>query len=156
MHTRDDENALTNSNSGNVVAVCLSEERGTTKRNIGVGYLRKDYGLAGDAHAGSDKQVSLLALEDIQGVCAEKEIEARPGDFAENITTSGIDLVSLPIGTRLQVGEAIVKVSRIGKEKHLVHTYNYKGVSILPQRGAFASVEKSGKVRTGDRISLIS
>ena len=138
------------------VAVCLSEERGTVKRSIDAGYLRKDYGLVGDAHAGSDKQVSLLALEDIQKVCAEKDIEAKPGDFAENITTSGIDLVSLPIGAKLGVGEAIVKVTRIGKEKHLVHSYNYKGVSILPQRGAFASVEKSGKVRTGDRITLIS
>ena len=139
-----------------VVAVCLSENRGTVKRDIGAGYLRKDYGLAGDAHAGSDKQVSLLALEDIQKVCAEKQIEAGPGDFAENITTSGIDLVSLPIGTMLELGEAIVKVTRIGKEKHLVHTYNYKGASILPQRGVFASVEKNGKVRTGDRITLIS
>ena len=156
MHSRDDEKTPASSCSGHVVAVCLSEERGTAKRNIGVGYLRKDCGLEGDAHAGSDKQVSLLALEDIQGVSAEKEIKARPGDFAENITTSGVDLVSLPIGTRLQVGEAIVKVSRIGKEKHLVHTYNHKGVSILPQRGVFAGVEKSGRVRTGDRISLIS
>ena len=156
MHTRSDRNTLTDSSSGKVAAVCLSEERGTAKRSIGVGYLRKDYGLVGDAHAGSDKQVSLLALEDIQKVCAEKEIEACPGNFAENITTSGIDLVSLPIGTRLQVGEAMVKVSRIGKEKHLVHTYNYKGVSILPQRGVFASVEKSGHVRAGDRITVIS
>ena len=139
-----------------VVAVCLSEDRGTVKRDIGIGYLRSGYGLVGDAHAGSDKQVSLLALEDIQKVCVEKHIEAGPGDFAENITTSGIDLVSLPIGARLQLGEVVIKVTRIGKEKHLVHSYNYKGVSILPQRGAFASVEKSGKVRTGDRITLIS
>ena len=129
-----------------VVAVCSSEERGTGKRDIGKGYLRSGYGLVGDAHAGSDKQVSLLALEDIRRICAEKEIEAGPGDFAENITTSGIDLVSLPVGTRLQVGETIVKVTRIGKEKHLVHTYNHRGISILPQRGVFASVEKSGKV----------
>ena len=71
-------------------------------------------------------------------ICKEKKIEAGPGDFAENITTSGIELVSLPIGTRLQVGEAIIKIKRIGKEKHLIHTYNYKGVSILPERGAFA------------------
>jgi MOSC domain-containing protein YiiM len=139
-----------------VVAVCLSENRGTVKRDIGAGYLRSGYGLVGDAHAGSDKQVSLLALEDIQRICAEKQIEAGPGDFAENITTSGIDLVSLSVGTRLKVGEAVIEVTRIGKEKHLVHTYKYKGVSILPQRGAFASVEKSGKVRTGDRITLIS
>jgi len=154
MHS--DKNTLADSSCGKVIAVCLSEERGTAKRDMGAGYLRKDYGLVGDAHAGSDKQVSLLALEDIQGVCAEKEIEAGPGDFAENITASGIDLVSLPIGARLRLGEAIVKVTRIGKEKHLVHTYNYKGVSILPQRGVFASVEKSGHVRAGDRITVIS
>jgi MOSC domain-containing protein YiiM len=156
MHTGNDENTLTNSPSGKIVAVCLSEERGTAKRSIGAGYFRKDYGLVGDAHAGSDKQVSLLALEDIEKVCAEKRIEAGPGDFAENITTSGVDLVSLPLGARLRLGEAIVKVTRIGKEKHLVHTYSYKGVSILPQRGAFASVEKSGHIKAGDRITVIS
>ena len=139
-----------------VVGVCLSEDRGTVKRDVGTGYLRKGYGLVGDAHAGSDKQVSLLAMEDIQEVCAEKQIEAGPGDFAENITTSGIDLVSLPIGARLQLGEAVIRVTRIGKEKHLVHIYNYKGISILPDRGVFASVEKSGEVRTGDRITVIS
>jgi MOSC domain-containing protein YiiM len=125
------------------------------KQNAGAGYLKEGYGLVGDAHAGSDKQVSLLALEDIQKVCAEKGIEAGPGDFAENITTSGIDLVSLPVGTRLQLGEAVVKVTRIGKEKNLVHTYNYKGVSILPHRGAFASVEKGGHAKTGDKIMVI-
>jgi MOSC domain-containing protein YiiM len=156
MHTVNDRNIHIKSSSGKIVAVCLSEERGTVKRNAGAGYLKEGYGLVGDAHAGSDKQVSLLALEDIQKVCAEKGIEASPGDFAENITTSGIDLVSLPVGTRLRLGEAVIKVTRIGKEKHLVHTYNYKGVSILPQRGAFASVERSGKVKAGDRITLIS
>lgn len=139
-----------------VVAVCLSADRGTVKRDIGTGYLRKDYGLVGDAHAGSDKQLSLLALEDIQKVCAEKQIDAGPGDFAENITTSGIDLVSIPIGTRLQLGEAVIRVKRIGKEKHLVHTYSYEGVSILPNFGVFAGVEKSGEVRTGDSITVIS
>ena len=142
--------------AGKIIAVCLSDERGTVKQNMDFGYLKEGYGLVGDAHAGSDKQVSLLALEDIQRICAEKEIEAGPGDFAENITTSGIDLISLPIGARLQLGEAIVKVMRIGKEKHLVHTYNYRGVSILPQRGLFASVEKSGHVKAGDRITVIS
>lgn len=154
MNTQDNKNNL-DSSSGKVVAVCLSEDRGTVKQNVGSGYLRKDYGLVGDAHAGSDKQVSLLALEDVQNICAEKKIEAKPGDFAENITTSGINLISFPIGTELQLGEAIVKIKQIGKEKHLVHTYNYKGVSILPQRGIFASVEKSGHVKVNDRITVI-
>ena len=157
MYAGNDENIFADcASAGKIVAVCLSRERGTAKRNMGTGYLRKDYGLVGDAHAGSDKQVSLLALEDIQKVCAEKQIEAGPGDFAENITTFGIDLVSLPVDARLQLGEATVKVTRIGKEKHLVHSYNYKGVSILPERGVFASVEKSGEIRTGDRITVIS
>lgn len=155
MYIANNTDIHTKSSAGKVVAVCLSEERGTVKQNVVAGYLRAYYGLVGDAHAGSGKQVSLLAMEDIQRVCAEKGIEASPGDFAENITTSGIDLVSLPIGTRLQIGEAVAKVTRIGKEKHLVHTYNYKGVSILPQRGAFASVEKSGHVRSGDKIVVI-
>lgn len=155
MHTKDNSNAFGNL-SGEVIAVCLSKDRGTPKRSVGAGCLRENYGLVGDAHAGSDKQLSLLALEDIQKTCTEKKIEAGPGDFAENITTSGIDLVSLPIGTRLQLGEAIVEVTRIGKEKHLVHTYNYKGVSILPQRGVFAKVERSGRVKVGDEVIVAS
>jgi len=155
MDTENSANIHTGSTAGKIVAICLSEKRGTVKRNVGSGYLREGYGLVGDAHAGSDKQISLLALEDIQKVCAEKEIDATPGDFAENITTSGIDLTSLPIGARLQAGEAIIKVTRIGKEKHLVHTYNYKGVSILPHRGVFASVEKGGQIKEGDRIAVL-
>lgn len=142
--------------SGKVVAVCLSEERGTVKRKVDTGYLKEGYGLVGDAHAGSDKQISLLALEDIRRVCAEKKIKASPGDFAENISTSGIDLVSLPIGSRMQLGQAVIRVDRIGKEKNLLHTYNYKGVSILPERGIFATVEKSGYVKAGDKITLIA
>ena len=155
MYSGSVEDIHTGPSSGKVVAVCLSEERGMVKRNAGAGYLKDGYGLVGDAHAGSDKQVSLLALEDIQRACAEKGIEAGPGDFAENITTSGIDLASLPVGTRLQLGKAVIRVTRIGKERHLVHTYNYKGISILPERGAFASVEKSGHVKTGDEIVVI-
>jgi len=156
IHIMDIRDVHAESSSGKVVAVCLSEERGTVKQNVGAGYLKEGYGLLDDAHAGSDKQVSLLALEDVQKVCAAEGIEASPGDFAENITTSGIDLVSLPVGIRLQLGEAVIKVTRIGKEKHLVHTYNYKGVSILPQRGVFANVEKSGNVKTGDKIVAIA
>jgi MOSC domain-containing protein YiiM len=144
------------STSGKIVAVCLSKERGTVKQNVDTGYLKEGYGLVGDAHAGSDKQISLLALEDVQKVCIDEKIEAAPGDFAENITTSGIDLISLTIGSRIQLGEATIKVDRIGKEKNLVHTYNYKGVSILPERGIFASVEKSGNVRAGDKITIIA
>jgi MOSC domain-containing protein YiiM len=155
VHTENDRDIHTEPSSGKIVAVCLSEERGTVKRNVGAGYLKEGYGLLGDAHAGSDKQVSLLALEDIQKIRAEKGIDAGPGDFAENITTSGIDLVTLPVGARLRLGEAVIKVTRIGKEKHLVHTYNYKGTSILPRRGVFASVEKNGHVRAGDRITII-
>ena len=151
----NDKDNFIDSSTGKVIAICLSKHRGVAKRNMDAGYLRKDYGLMGDAHAGSDKQVSLLALEDIQKVCMDKGIDAAPGDFAENITTSGIDLVSLPIGTRLQLGNAIVKVTRIGKEKHLVHKYNHKGVSILPQLGVFASVDMSGYVKVGDRITVI-
>ena len=155
MDTENNRNIHTGSPAGKIVAICLSEKRGTVKRSVGTGYLREGYGLVGDAHAGSDKQISLLALEDIQSVCAEKEIDATPGDFAENITTSGIDLISLPVGTRLQAGDAILKVKRIGKEKHLVHTYNYRGVSILPHRGVFASVEKGGQIKAGDSIAVI-
>ncbi|RLC66201.1 MAG: molybdenum cofactor biosynthesis protein, partial [Chloroflexi bacterium] len=88
---------------GQIVAVCASWRRTDPKKDIGEGYLRKDYGLVGDAHAGlSVRQVSLLALEDIERANREHGISAGPGNFAENLTTRGLDLLSMPIGARLR------------------------------------------------------
>jgi MOSC domain-containing protein YiiM len=141
---------------GSIVAVCASQRRVDPKRDEGEGYLREGYGLVGDAHAGlSEREVSLLALESIERANGEHGIEAGPGDFAENLTTQGIDLVSLPIGGRLRAGEAVLEVVQIGKPSHVAHTYSFRGFSLLPTEGIFCGVIKGGRVRRGDEIVVI-
>jgi len=141
---------------GKVVGVCMSQRRTDPKKNIGKGILQKGLGLIGDSHAGTEKEVSLLAIESIQRLCQETGISAGPGCFAENITTEGIDLTSLSIGTHLQVGEAKLTLIQIGKDPSQAHTYNYQGYSILPKEGVFCKVIESGEVRIGDSIKLIN
>jgi len=141
--------------SGKLVGVSVSQRRTDPKENVGKGFLRKGLGLVGDSHAGSEKEVSLLAIESIQKLCHETGISAGPGCFAENITTEGMDLTSLPIGSKLQVGEAKLMVIQIGKDPSQSHTYNYQGYSILPKEGIFCRVMESGEVKVGDSIRMI-
>jgi MOSC domain-containing protein YiiM len=103
-----------------IIAVCKSDEKGTKKQDVREGLLKEDFGLVGDSHADccTHRQVSLLAVESIDKMQA-LGLEVNPGDFAENLTTEGIDLVSLPVGTRLSVGKQVVlEVTQIGKECH--------------------------------------
>ena len=116
---------------------------------------KKGYGLVGDSHAGTEKEVSLLAIESIHKLCDETGISAAPGSFAENITTEGIDLASLPVGSKFQIGGAKIKVIQIGKDPSQAHTYNYQGYSILPKEGVFCKVIESGEVKIGDSIRPI-
>ncbi len=139
-----------------VVGVCLSQRREDPKENIKKGFLKKGVGLVGDSHAGTEKEVSLLAIESIQRLCQEKGIKAEPGSFAENITTEGINLLSLPVGSILQVGEAELEVIQIGKDPSQSHTYHYQGYSILPKEGIFCRVVKSGEIKIGDSIIVKS
>jgi MOSC domain-containing protein YiiM len=140
---------------GMVVGVCVSQRRVDPKENVGKGFLQKGLGLVGDSHAGSEKEVSLLAIESIQRLCQKTGISAAPGCFAENITTEGIEVRSLPIGAHLKVGEAELLVIQIGKDPSQPHTYNYQGYSILPKEGVFCKVIESGEVKIGDSIRLI-
>ncbi len=141
--------------SGIVVGVCLSERRTDPKKNVGKGILRRGVGLVGDSHAGTEKEVSLLAMESIHRLCQETGIFAEPGSFAENITTEGVNIVSIPIGSTLQIGEAKLMMIQIGKDPSQAHTYNFQGYSILPKEGVFCKVIKSGEVKIGDLIRLI-
>lgn len=123
---------------GSIVAVCASQRCIDPKRDVGEGHLREGYGLVGDAHAGlSEREVSLLAWESIERINEEHGIGAGPGDFAENLTTQGIDLLSLPVGMRLRAGEAVLEVVQIGKPSHVAHTYSFQGLSVLPTEGIF-------------------
>ena len=142
-------------NSGKVVGVCVSQRRTDPKENVGKVFLQKGLGLVGDSHAGTEKEVSLLAIESIQKLCQETGIAAGPGCFAENITTKGMNLTSLPIGSKLQVGEAKLMVIQIGKDPSQAHTYSYQGYSILPKEGIFCKVIESGEVKVGDSIRMI-
>jgi len=141
--------------SGKVVGVCTSQRRADPKINVGRGLLKKGHGLVGDSHAGTEKEVSLLAVESIHKLCDETGISAAPGSFAENITTEGIDLTSLLIGSKLQAGEAKLMVIQIGKDPSQAHTYNYQGYSILPKEGVFCKVIESGEVKIRDSIRPI-
>jgi MOSC domain-containing protein YiiM len=140
-----------------VVAVCKSEEKGTRKKVIPEGILKEDYGLVGDAHADccTHRQVSLLAMESIDRV-RRLGYEVEPGDFAENITTQGVELLSLPVGTKISVGkDVLLEVSQIGKECHSgCAIYREIGKCIMPKEGVFARVIHSGCVRAGNDIRI--
>lgn len=140
-----------------VVAVCISKEKGTKKETIAEGTLKEDYGLVGDAHADccTNRQVSLLAIESINKM-RSLGFNIDPGDFAENLTTEGIDLVSLPIGTQLSTGkEIILEITQIGKKCHSgCAIYRQIGKCIMPKEGAFAKVIRGGFVRAGDPIRI--
>ena len=141
---------------GYVVAVSTSPKKGMRKKNIGASSLVEEHGLEGDAHAGPwHRQVSLLALESVQKM-RDAGLDVNPGDFAENITTVGLDLVSLPIGTRVKIGaEALGEVTQIGKECHTrCAIYHQAGDCVMPKEGIFIRVLKGGAVRVGDEVQV--
>lgn len=141
---------------GRVVAVCTSTEKGVPKENVHSALLLSEWGLEGDAHAGGwHRQVSLLAVESIEKM-RQGGLELRPGDFAENITTEGIELTRLPVGTRLKAGdEVILEVTQIGKRCHTgCAIFQKVGQCIMPLEGIFARVVQGGIVREGDPIAV--
>ncbi|WP_306536199.1 MOSC domain-containing protein [Geobacter sp.] len=142
--------------SAKVVAVCISKNKGERKTPVASVELRENHGIVGDAHAGEwHRQVSLLATESIAKMRA-MGLDVDSGDFAENITTEGIDLPALPIGTRLTVGETLLEVTQIGKECHTRCAIFYQaGDCVMPKEGIFVRVLTGGTVRPGDAIELV-
>ncbi|MBC7316881.1 MAG: MOSC domain-containing protein [Chloroflexi bacterium] len=142
--------------TGKVVAVCTSDRTGIPKKSIAEGTLKVNWGLEGDAHAGTwHRQVSLLALESIEKMRA-KGLNVHPGSFAENITTQGLELYTLPLGTRLRLGTALVEVTQIGKECHTkCAIYQAAGDCVMPREGIFVRVLEPGTVRAGDPIEIL-
>jgi len=141
---------------GMVKAVCISENKGERKKPVEAVELRENHGIVGDGHAGEwHRQVSLLAQESIDKM-RKMGLDVNAGDFAENITTTGIDLVSLPIGTRLQVGETLLEVTQIGKECHTRCAIYYQaGDCVMPKEGIFAKVITGGMVKPGDEVETV-
>jgi len=132
-----------------VLSLNLSERTGEQKKPVPGGRvtLKENHGIVGDAHAGDwHRQVSLLAVEDVDSMRG-KGIDIGFGDFAENVTTSGVDLASLPVGTRLRLGDAELEVTQIGKECH-AHCAIYRAVGdcVMPRCGIFARVLRGGEV----------
>jgi len=146
-------------NIAKVVAVCTSPKTGMRKKNVTQGLLIENLGIKDDAHANSEthRQVSFLAMESIKKM-QDMGLDVHEGDFAENITTSGIDLLALPIGSKINIGdETLLEISQHGK---ICHTpcaiYHQAGTCVMPKEGIFAKVIKGGKIKTGDPIITIN
>ena len=137
-----------------VTAVNISEKKGVIKHPIDKGFFKVNHGLEGDAHAGNwHRQVSFLAEESIDKMRATGVEGLCSGKFAENLTTEGIILYELPVGTVLKVGEVVFEVTQIGKECHQgCEIRKLVGDCVMPREGIFARVLTEGYIKAGDEI----
>ena len=144
--------------SPKILAISISKIKHIKKSNVGCAYLKENYGIIGDAHSSSDtrRQISLLAMESINKM-RDLGLNVHPGDFAENLTTKGINLIVLSKGTKLNIGkEVTLEITQIGKKCHNhCAIYQQAGDCVMPKEGIFAIVIKSGDVKTGDKIEII-
>lgn len=140
-----------------VISINISEKKGTPKVKINPGVLIENFGFENDAHAGKwHRQVSLLAMESIEKSKGLPTDGLCHGVFAENITTEGIELYTIPVGTKLQVGECVIEITQIGKECHDgCAIKKLVGQCVMPREGIFARVITGGKVFEGDEITII-
>ena len=140
-----------------IVSINISDKKGVRKKAVDDVVVRENYGIENDAHASEKwhRQISLLALESIKKMQA-MGLDVGPGDFAENLTTEGIDLPKLPVGTRMTAGENIeLEVSQIGKVCHTrCAIYHQAGDCVMPKEGIFVKVIKGGTLRKGDEITI--
>lgn len=143
--------------SGKVIAINISEKKGEMKKPILVGKFIEDFGLEGDAHAGKwHRQVSLLGQESIDKMIEKGVAGLCAGNFAENITTEGICLYELPVGTKLKIGETLQEVTQIGKECHAgCEIAQQVGDCIMPREGIFTIILEGGPIKAGDSIEIV-
>ena len=141
---------------GSVVAGCTSETKGVPKKPVPAVEVTAGRGIEGDAHAADwHRQVSLLGIESIEKM-RRLGVSVNPGDFAENVTTSGIALLSLAIGTRIRLGEVLLEVTQIGKECHArCEIYRQAGDCVMPREGVFTRVVRGGSIRPGDVVQAV-
>ena len=140
-----------------IVSINISPNKGTFKNPVKSAQLRCNHGIVGDAHAGDwHRQISLLAQESIDSMTAMGVADLTPGKFAENITTEGIELYTLPVGTRLRLGACVTEVTQIGKECHQ-HCEIFKkvGKCVMPTQGVFVKVLEEGTIYPGDAVEII-
>ncbi len=142
-----------------IIAVCKSEKKGISKISVPEITVKENYGVEGDAHAdcATHRQVSLLAIESIEKMRSKGFDFLKPGDFAENITTEGIDLPALPVGTKVKAGkDVILEITQIGKECHASCAIRQQvGDCVMPREGVFGKVIHGGKVKAGDSITVV-
>lgn len=136
--------------TGKIVSINVSRKKSEKKTPVVEANLLKDYGIEGDVHAGSDRQLSLLAIESIRKMGGE----FKPGDFAENLTTEGIDFSKLSIGSRFKIGgEVVIELTKFGKECHsFCDIFKTHGYCIMPKEGVFAKVITGGVIHCGDLV----
>lgn len=140
---------------GRVLGICISERRGTQKKEVEEAVLKENWGIEGDAHAGNwHRQVSLLSFEKIEDFRA-KGADVDFGAFGENLIVEGYNLRKLPVGTRFHIGEAVLELTQIGKECHShCEIYKKMGDCIMPREGVFAEVVKDGRIHRGDEVEM--
>ena len=139
-----------------VIAVCISEVKGTVKTSVPEIFVKINHGIEGDAHAGQGhRQVSLLASESVDKLRGKKP-DIEDGAFAENILTSGINICELPIGSKLRIGEAVLEITQHGKECHNDGCVikQQTGDCVMPREGVFAMVIEDGVIKPGERIEV--
>ena len=141
-----------------IAAICISEIRGIQKHEIPEAYLRADHGIEGDAHAGSwHRQVSLLSVDSVAKLQEKLNFELKHGAFAENILVEGMAVHTLPVGTRLRIGEALCEVTQIGKECHSdCAIRKAAGDCVMPREGIFVKVLESGRIAKGDAVEVVA
>ena len=140
---------------GKVLAVCISEKRGTPKTDVHTAKFLPDWGIENDAHAGSwHRQVSLLSADKIEAFRA-KGAQVEYGAFGENLAVAGLDFRALPVGTLLRCGEVLLEMTQIGKQCHAhCAIYHQTGDCIMPREGVFARVLEGGTISAGDEMTI--
>lgn len=143
-----------------VKAVCTSKQRNEPKLSVGQAEFRAGWGLVGDSHAGPPQpnrwQIALLAWEHTEWLNQTENLDAVPGSFAENLSTTGLDTASLRVGDRLRIGEEVVlEVEQLGKPPEIAHTFHFRGFSLLPTQGVFCGILTGGPVKEGDPIIVL-
>ncbi len=141
---------------GKIIAVCISEKRGTAKKDIKEGIFIEGFGIKGDAHGGNwHRQVSLISKGKIDAFNA-LGAEVDNGAFGENLIVEGFDFREFPIGTKLQCKEVILEITQIGKECHShCEIFHRVGDCIMPREGVFARVIRGGKFAVGDSMTRV-
>lgn len=140
---------------GKVIAVCISEKKGTQKHRVTEAEMVEDWGIRGDAHAGKwHRQVSLLSYDKIQEF-RSRGADVDDGAFGENLVIEGFDFASLPVGTRFCCGDVILEMTQIGKEcHHGCAIFQKMGECIMPREGVFTRVLHGGVIREGDEFLI--